>query len=80
MTTPGEQDTGGKAAALRQAWADAGRPGAPDIRVLVTSRPSADDFADWEAADVTELLWGLPDAPAETVEAYLDRLARRVMS
>jgi probable F420-dependent oxidoreductase len=80
MTTPGEQDIAGKVAALRQAWADAGRPGVPDIRVLVTSRPSADDFAGWEAAGVTELLWGLPDAPAETVEAYLDRLARRVMS
>jgi probable F420-dependent oxidoreductase len=80
MTTPGERDTGGKAAALRQAWADAGRAGHPDIRVLVTARPSPDDFATWEAAGVTELLWGLPDAPAETVEAYLDRLARRVMS
>ena len=80
MTTPGEQDTGGKAAALRQAWADAGRPGHPDVRVLVTARPSPDDFATWEAIGVTELLWGLPDAPAETVEAYLDRLARRVMS
>jgi len=80
MTTPGEQDTGGKAAALRRAWADAGRAGHPDIRVLVTARPSPDDFATWEAAGVTELVWGLPDAPAETVEAYLDRLARRVMS
>jgi len=80
MTTPGEQDIAGKATALRQAWADAGRPGHPDIRVLVTARPSADDFATWEAIGVTELLWGLPDAPAETVEAYLDRLARRVMS
>jgi len=80
MTTPGEQDIAGKATALRQGWADAGRPGHPDIRVLVTARPSADDFATWEAIGVTELLWGLPDAPAETVEAYLDRLARRVMS
>jgi len=80
MTAPGEQDIGGKATALRQAWAGAGRPGRPDIRVLVTARPSADDFATWEAIGVTELLWGLPDAPAETVEAYLDRLARRVMS
>src|SRR2546421_212572 len=79
MTTPGEQDTGRKAAALRQAWADAGRAGHPDIRVLVTARPSPDDFTIWETAGVTELLWGLPDAPAETVEAYLDRLARRVM-
>jgi alkanesulfonate monooxygenase SsuD/methylene tetrahydromethanopterin reductase-like flavin-dependent oxidoreductase (luciferase family) len=32
------------------------------------------------AAGVTELLWGLPDAPAETVEAYLDRLASRISS
>jgi len=80
MTTPGEHDIGGKATALRRAWADAGRAGDPDIRVLVTARPTPDDFATWEAAGVTELLWGLPDAPVETVEAYLDRLAHRVMS
>jgi hypothetical protein len=80
MTTPGEDDIGGKAAALREAWGAAGRPGAPDIRVLITARPSADDFARWEAAGVAELLWGLPDAPAEAVEAYLDRLARRISS
>jgi probable F420-dependent oxidoreductase len=80
MTTPGEDDIGGKAAALREAWGAAGRPGAPDIRVLITARPSADDVARWEAAGVGELLWGLPDAPAEAVEAYLDRLARRISS
>jgi probable F420-dependent oxidoreductase len=80
MTTPGEQDIGAKAAALRQAWAEAGRPGTPDIRVLVTAKPAAGDFALWEGSGVSELLWGLPDAPAEAVEAYLDRLARRVMS
>lgn len=66
--------------ALRQAWAAGNRPGAPDIRVLVTARPSPGDFASWEAAGVTELLWGLPDAPAGVVEAYLDRLARRISS
>ena len=37
MTTPGEQDIPGKAAALRQAWAGENRPGAPDIRVLVAA-------------------------------------------
>jgi hypothetical protein len=78
MTTPGEQDIGGKAAALRQAWADGNRPGAPDIRLLVTARPSPGDFAGWEAAGVAELLWGLPDASQEVVEGYLDRLADRV--
>jgi len=78
MTTPGEQDIGGKAAALRQAWADGNRPGTPDIRLLVTARPSPGDFAGWEAAGVDELLWGLPDASQEVVEGYLDRLADRV--
>jgi probable F420-dependent oxidoreductase len=80
MTTPGEDDIGGKAAALREAWAAAGRPGSPDIRVLITARPAPEDFAVWEAAGVAELLWGLPDAPADVVEAYLDRLARRISS
>ena len=78
MTTPGEQDIGGKAAALRQAWADGNRPGTPDIRLLVTARPSPGDLAGWEAAGVDELLWGLPDASQEVVEGYLDRLADRV--
>jgi probable F420-dependent oxidoreductase len=78
MTTPGEENIGGKAAALRQAWADGNRPGTPDIRLLVTARPSPGDFAGWEAAGVAELLWGLPDASQEVVEGYLDRLANRV--
>jgi probable F420-dependent oxidoreductase len=78
VTTPNERDISGKAAALRQAWAAENRPGTPDIRVLVATRPSSDDLATWAAAGATELLWGLPDAPAEAVEAYLDRLAGRV--
>jgi probable F420-dependent oxidoreductase len=78
MTTPGERDICGKAAALRQAWAAQDRPGAPDIRVLITARPSPGDLAAWAAAGVTELVWGLPDAPAEAVEAYLGRLAGRL--
>ena len=78
MTTPNEQDISGKAAALRQAWAAENRPGTPDIRVLVATKPSPDDLATWAAAGATELLWGLPDAPAGPVEAYLDRLAGRI--
>jgi probable F420-dependent oxidoreductase len=80
LTTPGERDVGAKAAALRQAWAAASRTGTPDIRVLVSSKPSADDVAGWAGAGVTECLWGLPDGPAGTAEAYLDRLAARVAS
>jgi hypothetical protein len=78
MTTPGEQDISGKAASLQDAWAAANRPGTPDIRVLIAARPSPGDLAEWAAAGVTELLWGLPDAPAGAVEAYLDRLAARI--
>ena len=80
MTTPGEQDIGGKAAALRQAWAAESRAGSPDIRVLVSSKPSPDDLAAWASAGVSELLWGLPDATPDAVEAYLDRLAGRLAS
>jgi probable F420-dependent oxidoreductase len=78
MTTPGEQDIVGKAAALRRAWAAEDRSGAPDIRVLIAARPIPDDLAAWSAAGVAELIWGLPDAPAEKVAAYLDRLAARL--
>lgn len=78
LTTPGERDIGAKAAALRQAWAVAGRAGTPDIRVLIASKPSAGDVAAWAGAGVTECVWGLPEGPAGTAEAYLDRLAGRV--
>ena len=62
----------------RQAWDAESRPGAPDIRVLIAARPAPGDLAAWAAAGATELVWGLPDAPAEKVEAYLDRLAGRL--
>jgi probable F420-dependent oxidoreductase len=80
LTTPGERDIGAKAAALRQAWAAAGRAGTPDIRVLIAGKPSAGDVAAWAGAGVTECVWGLPEGPAGTAEAYLDRLAGRVAS
>ena len=69
-------------AARRPPCGRRGPPGtgraAPDIRVLVAAKPSPGDLATWAAAGVTELIWGLPDAPAEAVEAYLDRLAGRI--
>ncbi len=78
MTTP--QDTGiaDKATALRKAWADAGRDGEPDIRILVARRPSDEDYADWTAAGPSELIWGVPDKSPDEVLAYLDRLAGRL--
>ena len=78
MTTPIETGIGEKAAALRAAWAEAGRDGEPDIRVLIARKPTLDDFAEWEAAGVSELIWGVPDADEATVLGALDKLAGRL--
>jgi len=78
ITTPIEQDVLAKAAALREAWEAASRPGRPEIRVLATGRHSAETLAEWEEAGVTEVIWGLPDKPAEEVRAFLGRHAGRL--
>jgi len=78
MTTPIEQNVTGKVVQLREAWAAAGRSGAPDVHVLVAAKPMPDDLLEWGEAGVTELIWGVPDRATEQVVAYLDRLAERV--
>ncbi|GAA0217057.1 LLM class F420-dependent oxidoreductase [Actinomadura nitritigenes] len=78
MTTPIETGIAGKAALLRREWADAGRPGEPDVRILVAKRPSPDDLAEWSAAGASELIWGVPDADEATVIEYLDKTAARL--
>src|SRR6476620_10467017 len=79
MTTPIEQNVIGKIAQLREAWAEAGRSGSPEVHVLVAAKPTPDDLVAWGKAGVTELIWGAPDRPTEQVVAYLDRLAERLM-
>lgn len=78
MTTPVEQDVPAKIAALREAWRAAGRPGEPDVRVLVTSRPDDEQLTAWEQAGVTEAVWGMPDRSERQAEAFLERLAARL--
>ena len=78
MTTPTERDILSKVAALRAAWADAGRAGRPEVCVLAAARPSPEDVAAWEEAGVTEIMWGLPDRPADEVVAFLARHAARL--
>jgi alkanesulfonate monooxygenase SsuD/methylene tetrahydromethanopterin reductase-like flavin-dependent oxidoreductase (luciferase family) len=73
MTTPIETDIGAKATLLLDAWHAAGRVGAPEIAVLIATRPAPEDLAAWEAAGATELIWGLPDRSAEEVEAFIAR-------
>ncbi|WP_139977384.1 LLM class F420-dependent oxidoreductase [Nocardioides litoris] len=78
MTTPTESGIGEKADALRAAWSAAGRAGEPQVQVLIARRPSPEDLAGWAEAGATDLIWGVPDKPAEEVVAYLDRLAERL--
>ena len=78
MTTPTSTDVAGNADALRKAWADAGREGQPDVRVLVAKRPTPEDLADWAASGASELIWGVPDADRDSVLGYLDKMAGRL--
>ena len=78
MTTPTQADIGTNIAALTQAWADAGRDGAPDIRILIAFKPNPEDLAAWAEAGATELIWGVPDKAEDEVIASLDRLAQRL--
>jgi probable F420-dependent oxidoreductase len=78
MTTPVEQDVEGKADRLRAAWAEEGRSGEPQIHVLAVSKPTPELLQQWEDAGVTDAIWGLPDRPADEVEAFIGRHAARL--
>jgi probable F420-dependent oxidoreductase len=78
MTTPTQQDISGQIAALKAAWADAGRDGAPEIRILIAFKPDPDDLTAWAEQGATELIWGVPDRAEDEVLASLDRLAGRL--
>ncbi|MFD0902964.1 LLM class F420-dependent oxidoreductase [Actinomadura sediminis] len=78
MTTPIESDIAAKAGLLREEWAEAGRDGEPDVRILVAKKPAPEDVAAWSAAGASELIWGVPDADEATVIEYLDRTAARL--
>ncbi|WP_205471285.1 LLM class F420-dependent oxidoreductase [Nocardioides sp. SYSU D00038] len=78
MTTPAQSDIGAHIEALKAAWAEAGRDGAPDIRILIAFKPDPADLAAWAEAGATELIWGVPDRSPDEVLASLDRLAGRL--
>jgi probable F420-dependent oxidoreductase len=78
MTTPMESDIGPKVERLREAWAEAGRGGQPEVRVLATSKPTPELLAEWEGIGVTEAIWGLPDRSEEEVVAFIGRHAARL--
>jgi len=78
MTTPQQQDISGQVEALKAVWAEAGRAGIPDVRVLIAFRPDPDDLVAWAEAGVSELIWGVPDKAEADVLAHLDKLAGRL--
>ena len=78
MTTPTQADITDKIVDLKQAWADAGRAGAPDIRILIAFKPNPEDLMAWAEAGATELIWGVPDKPEAELLGSLDRLAGRL--
>jgi probable F420-dependent oxidoreductase len=78
MTTPTQSDISGQIEALKTAWADAGRDGAPEIRILIAFRPDPADLAAWAEQGATELIWGVPDKAEDEVLGSLDRLAGRL--
>jgi len=78
MTTPTQQDISGQIESLKKAWADAGRAGAPEIRILIAFRPNPEDLMAWAEQGATELIWGVPDKSEDEVLGSLDRLAGRL--
>jgi probable F420-dependent oxidoreductase len=78
MTTPTQADISANIEALKKAWADAGRDGAPDIRILIAFKPNPDDLMAWAEQGATELIWGVPDKSEEEVLGSLDRMATRL--
>jgi probable F420-dependent oxidoreductase len=78
MTTPTQQDISGQIENLKAAWAEAGREGLPDIRILIAFRPNPDDLMRWAEQGVSELIWGVPDKAPDEVIASLDRMADRL--
>ncbi|WP_024801009.1 TIGR03619 family F420-dependent LLM class oxidoreductase [Nocardia sp. BMG51109] len=59
---------------LSKVWQDAGREGRPRV-VALDGKPDPQRLADWQTAEVTDVLYGLPDKPEADVLAFLDRLA-----
>jgi probable F420-dependent oxidoreductase len=77
ITTPRDADVVSAVVRLREAWASAGRSGAPRV-VALEGRPDAERLQQWSAGGVTDVALGLPDRDADEVEAYLDRLRSRL--
>ena len=77
ITTPRDFDIDAPVKLLQDTWAAAGREGAPQI-VALDFKPVPEKLAHWAELGVTEVLFGLPDKPADEVAAYVERLAGKL--
>jgi alkanesulfonate monooxygenase SsuD/methylene tetrahydromethanopterin reductase-like flavin-dependent oxidoreductase (luciferase family) len=77
ITTPRDFDIDAPVKLLHDTWAAAGRNGAPQI-VALDFKPVPEKLAHWKEIGVTEVLFGLPDKPADEVSAYVERLAGKL--
>jgi probable F420-dependent oxidoreductase len=77
ITTPREDDVVQSIVRLQDAWAAAGRDGAPRV-VALDIKPDPDRLSRWAAAGVTDALYGLPDRDADQIPGYLDRLREKL--
>lgn len=78
MTTPTQKDISGQIDNLKAAWAEAGREGMPDIRILIAFKPEPDDLMRWAEQGVSEFIWGVPDKAPDEVLGSLDRMVARL--
>ena len=74
ITTPYEENVAVLAQDLNSIWADAGRPGRPEI-VVLHPKPDQSTLESWDAAGVTEVMMGLPDRSEDEVLAFIERRA-----
>ncbi|OBJ67980.1 LLM class F420-dependent oxidoreductase [Mycobacterium sp. 1274756.6] len=77
ITTPRDFDIDAPVKLLQDAWAAAGRDGAPQI-VALDFKPDAEKLARWKDLGVTEVLFGLPDRSEAEVAGYVERLAGKL--
>ncbi|MGY4711110.1 LLM class F420-dependent oxidoreductase [Mycolicibacterium sp. CBM1] len=77
ITTPRDFDIDAPVKLLQDTWAGAGRDGTPQI-VALDFKPVPEKLAHWREIGVTEVLFGLPDKPADEVAGYVERLAGKL--
>ena len=77
ITTPRDFDIDAPVRRLKEIWAEAGRPGAPQI-VALDFKPNPEKLEHWARIGVTEVLFGLPDKSVAEVGGYVERLAGKL--